>query len=118
MATTGGAAAEDSRQNRVLAVLPFENISADQSQQYFATGMTEEITAQLARLSSLRMMSRVAVARYSDAPDAPRRIRDELGVGALLTGSVRFAGERARISVQLVDTTPPRPSGPSSTTRR
>jgi TolB-like protein/Tfp pilus assembly protein PilF len=97
-------AADDSK-SRVLAVMPFENIAADKSLQYFATGMTEEITAQLARVSSLRMMSRVAVARYSDAPDAPRRMRDELGVGALVTGSVRFAGERARISVQLVDTT-------------
>ena len=91
-------------QIRVLAVLPFENISADQSQQYFVAGMTEEITAQLARLSSLRLMSRTAVAHYTDAPDTTRRIRDELGVGALLTGSVRLAGERARISVQLVDT--------------
>ncbi len=96
--------AQDTTQIRVLAVLPFENISADQSQQYFVAGMTEEITAQLARLSSLRLMSRTAVARYTDAPDTTRRIRDELGVGALLTGSVRLAGERARISVQLVDT--------------
>jgi serine/threonine protein kinase/tetratricopeptide (TPR) repeat protein len=99
-ATTSSA--ETSHQE-LFAVLPFENISADQSQQYFANGMTEEINAQLARLPSLRLMSRAAVAQYVGAPDAARRMRQELGVTILLTGSVRVAGPRARITVQLVD---------------
>jgi eukaryotic-like serine/threonine-protein kinase len=88
----------------VLAVMPFENIAADQSQQYFTAGVTEEIGAQLARLSALRVMSRTAVARYATAADGPQRLRQDLGVRAVLTGSVRIAGERTRISVQLVDT--------------
>ncbi len=103
-APVGVPAAAEIDQSRIIAVLPLENISADQSQLYFTNGVTEEITAQLARLSSLRVMSRAAIAQYRDVPDPARRLRAELGVGALLTGSVRLAGERARISVQLVDT--------------
>ena len=96
--------ATNAPQALVLAVMPFENIAADQSQQYFAAGVTEEVSGQLARLSALRVMSRAAVARYTTAADAPQRLRQDLGVRAVLTGSVRMAGDRARISVQLVDT--------------
>ena len=103
-ASSAGSVPQQSGPERVFAVLPFESISADQSQRYIASGMTEEITARLARVSSLRLLSSAAVAQYGGVPDATRRIRDELGVSALLTGSVRMAGERARISVQLVDT--------------
>ena len=98
------ASAPASDEARVLAVLPFENISENQSQQYFVDGITEEITAQLTRVSAIRLMSRAAMARFRAAEDVPRRLREELSVTALVTGSVRLAGDRARISVHLVDT--------------
>jgi serine/threonine protein kinase/tetratricopeptide (TPR) repeat protein len=87
----------------VVAVVPFSSIAEDASRKYFADGMTEEISAQLSRLSSLRVMSRTAVARYTESPASLRRIGPELGVGRIVTGTVRVAGSRARIDVQLVD---------------
>ena len=103
-ATSNASTAAATSYDSVFAVLPFENISADQSQRHLTAGVTEEIVAQLARVASLRLMSRAAVAAYAGAPDAARRLRDDLGVGRLITGSVRLEGDRARISVQLVDT--------------
>ena len=86
---------------RGIAVLPFENLgSADQA--YFAAGVTEEVTLQIAKISALRVMSRAAVARFKQgAVELPAMTR-ELGIGAVLTGSVRHAGERVRVGVQLL----------------
>ena len=89
--------------DRVLAVLPFESIAADQSNEYFAAGMTDEIIAQLSKLASLRVISSNAVARYTRAKADRPRDWDDLGVGRLVTGSVRQAGSQVRIHVQLVD---------------
>jgi TolB-like protein len=91
-------------QRRGFAVLPFENLSSEGEQQYFVNGMTAEINAQLARLDSIRLMSRTALTPYLGAADATQRLRDELHVDSILTGNVRIAGTQARISVQLVDT--------------
>ena len=86
-----------------IAVLPFENYSPDSSDAYFAGGMTEEITNQLSRLSGLRVMSRTAVTRALEGSRPLAAVATELGVGSVLSGSVRKAGERVRISTQLVD---------------
>ncbi len=88
-------------QARGIAVLPFENLGeADQA--YFAAGVTEEVTLQLAKVSSLRVMSRAAVLRFKDpAAQLPDMARD-LGIGAVLTGSVRHAGSQVRVGVQLL----------------
>jgi TolB-like protein len=88
---------------RVLAILPFENLAADASSDYFAAGIAEEILGQLARLSPLRVLARASVAPYHDAPDRLRRLADERGVGSVVTGSVRLVGARVRIAVQLVE---------------
>jgi TolB-like protein len=93
---------------RGIAVLPFENLG-EAGQAYFAAGVTEEVTLQLAKVSSLRVMSRAAVARFKDpATQLPDMARD-LGVGAVLTGSVRHAGSQVRVGVQLLSA----PSGES-----
>ena len=87
----------------VLAVVPFDSIAEDPSRKYFADGVTEEITAQLSRLPRLRVMSRAAVARYADSPASLPRLYSELGVRRVVMGTVRLAGDRARVSAQLVD---------------
>jgi TolB-like protein len=86
-----------------IAVLPFDNYSADPTDAYFAGGMTEEIAGQLARLSGLRVMSRTAVARALEGDQSLGEMAEELGVGSVLEGSVRKAGDRVRINAQLVD---------------
>jgi serine/threonine protein kinase/TolB-like protein/Tfp pilus assembly protein PilF len=88
---------------RVLAVFPFENISADRSQDYFSAGMTEEISGQLSKLASLQVLSRTAVARYNDPRTNLRQIAAELGAGSVVVGSVRQVGSHVRIHVELVD---------------
>jgi TolB-like protein len=88
---------------RSIAVLPFQNIAKDQSQQYFTTGMTEEIQAQLSKLGALRVMSRVAVADYQRTHEGAGAIARDLGVGSLVTGSVRLAGDKILVNVQLLD---------------
>jgi TolB-like protein len=86
---------------RGIAVLPFETIGPP-DQAYFATGLTEEVTLQLAKVRSLRVISRAAVTRFGrGAAELPAMAR-ELRIGAVLTGSVRHAGEAVRVGVQLV----------------
>jgi TolB-like protein len=86
-----------------IAVLPFDNYSPDPTDAYFAGGMTEEIAGQLARLSGLRVMSRTAVARALKGSESLGEMATQLGVGSVLEGSVRKAGDRVRINAQLVD---------------
>jgi eukaryotic-like serine/threonine-protein kinase len=88
---------------RVIAVLPFRDLTGDPERAYFASGVTDEIRGQLVRVSALRVVSRSAAQRYGDA-DIPR-LRSELGVGSALEGSVRLDGQRVRVAVELVDTT-------------
>lgn len=87
---------------RSLAVLPLENLSGDASQDYFADGMTEALTTDLAKLGELRVMSRSSVMRYKGAPPFLPEVGRALNVDALLTGSVVRSGERVRFAVQLV----------------
>jgi TolB-like protein/Flp pilus assembly protein TadD len=86
---------------RVIAVLPFKNISADATQAYFSAGMTEEIRSQLSKISAFRLLSASAVDKYSSGDT--RRMAKELGVGSIVEGSVRADQQRVRIDVRLVD---------------
>jgi TolB-like protein/Flp pilus assembly protein TadD len=90
-------------QKYVVAVMPFENLSADSARSYFAAGMTEEITGQLSRLSALRVVGRNALTSYTAATDRIPRMVKDLGVGSIVEGTVRIEGDRARVGVQLVD---------------
>ncbi|MGH9789942.1 MAG: winged helix-turn-helix domain-containing tetratricopeptide repeat protein [Candidatus Acidiferrales bacterium] len=87
-----------------LAVLPFANLSGDPEQEYFADGMTEELISQLARIQSLRVAARTSAMQYKQARKPLPEIGRELGVQAVVEGSVMRAGDRVRISAQLVET--------------
>jgi hypothetical protein len=81
-------------QLRSLAVLPLDNLSGDPSQEYFADGMTDELITDLAKVSSLRVISRTSVMRYKGTKKTLPEIAHELNVDAVIEGSVvRFQGE-------------------------
>ena len=87
----------------ILAVLPFENVTRDGGPGYFAAGMTDEVTSQLSKLSALRIVGRAAVAAFkSGRSDLPGMVK-ELGIGSLVTGTVREDGNRVRVIVELMD---------------
>ena len=86
-----------------VAVLPFENMSADPENEYFSDGITDDIIALLSKISALKVISRTSSMQYKKTTKKIITIAEELGVGAILEGSVRRAGPRARIVVHLVD---------------
>ena len=86
-----------------LAVLYFENLANDAESDYFCAGITEDILTDLSKIKGLRVASRNAVVRYRGAPVDLPKVAAELGVGAVLEGSVRRSGDRVRISAQLIN---------------
>ena len=86
-----------------LAVLPLENLSRDPEQEYFADGMTEALISDLAKLRALRVVSRTSVMRYKGVHRPVAEIARELAVDAIVEGTVLRAGERVRVSAQLID---------------
>jgi adenylate cyclase len=86
-----------------IAVLPFANMSPDPADEYFADGMTEELITALARIKELTVIARTSVMKYKTPSKSASEIGRELSVGTLIEGSVRKAGNRVRISVQLID---------------
>jgi TolB-like protein/tetratricopeptide (TPR) repeat protein len=86
-----------------IAVLYFDNLSGDPSQDYFSAGMTEEIISRLSNIPDLRVKSRQSVMQYRGKSVPARKIARELGVGDILQGSVRKQGNQVLITVQLVD---------------
>jgi TolB-like protein/Flp pilus assembly protein TadD len=89
---------------RSIAVLPLDNFSGDPAQDYFAEGMTDEVTANLATISQLRVISRGSAMQFKgkDRPPTPEIAR-RLNVDAVIEGSVSRSGERVRITAQLID---------------
>jgi TolB-like protein/DNA-binding winged helix-turn-helix (wHTH) protein len=85
-----------------LAVLPLENLSGDASQDYFADAMTEELITELSRISALRVVSRTSVMRYKKSDKRLPQIARELNADAIVEGSVIRAGDRVRITAQLI----------------
>jgi TolB-like protein/tetratricopeptide (TPR) repeat protein len=85
-----------------LAVLPFSNLSGDPSQEFFSDGMTEEITSALARVPDLRVVGRTSAFQFKGEKKDLRSIGQALNATHLIEGSVRKAGERVRITVQLI----------------
>jgi TolB-like protein/class 3 adenylate cyclase/tetratricopeptide (TPR) repeat protein len=88
-----------------IAVLPFENMSGDPEQEYFADGMVEEITTAIARLPWLFVIARNSSFTYKGKAVDVKQVGRELGVRYVLEGSVRKGGNRVRITGQLIDTT-------------
>lgn len=85
-----------------LAVLPLENLSGDPQQDYFADGMTEELITNLAKISSLKVISRTSVMQYKGTRKSTSEIAKELNVDALIEGSVLREGGQVRITAQLI----------------
>jgi adenylate cyclase len=88
---------------RRLAVLPLANISPDPRDEYFADGLTEELITVLSQVQGLSVIARTSVAPYKLAPKSVAQVGVELGVDTILEGSVRKAGNRIRITLQLID---------------
>lgn len=86
-----------------IAVLPFDNISNDTLQQYFSDGITEDIITQLSKVADLKVISRTSVMQYQGIKKNVKQIAEELGVRAILEGSVRKEGDKVRITAQLID---------------
>ncbi len=86
-----------------IAVLPLANLSGDPQQEYFADGMTEELISDLAKISALRVTSRTTVMRYKSSSKSLPEIARELGVDAVVEGSVTRAGSQVKITAQLID---------------
>ncbi len=88
-----------------IAVLPFINMSGDPEQEYFSDGITEEIITGLSKVPRLIVIARNSTFTYKGRPVKVQQVGQELGVRYVLEGSVRKAGDRVRITVQLVDAT-------------
>ena len=88
-----------------LVVLPFDNLSKDPAQDYFSNGITEVLTSDLSRISSLFVIARNTAFTYQGKPVNLQAVGKELGVRYVLQGSVQKAGEQIRIVTQLLDTT-------------
>jgi TolB-like protein len=88
--------------DKSIAVLPFADFSADASHAWFADGLTDEILNALARIRDLRVASRSSAFQYRDAAQDIPKVAAELGVAHILEGSVRRAGDRIRVTAQLI----------------
>ena len=95
--------AASSSDKTAIAVLPFQNLSADPENQYFIDGITEEIITKLSHIHSLQVASRTSVSRFKGGQQDIKEIGRELGVRYLLEGSVRKAPNRVRVAAQLID---------------
>ena len=90
-------------QRPVIAVLPFDNMSGDPEQEYFADGMTEDIITRLSRFTDLKVIARNSTFQYKGQAVDVRAVGDELGATHVIEGSVRRLGERLRVTVQLLN---------------
>lgn len=91
------------RADKSIAILPFKNLSEDPSNEYFSDGVVEAIRTGLSTVRDLRVISRTSVEQYRESPKRASEIADELGVAALLEGSIQRDGNQVRIEVRLVD---------------
>jgi TolB-like protein/predicted Zn-dependent protease len=88
--------------DKSIAVLPFANLSDDKANAYFAEGIQDEILTRLAKIGTLRVISRTSTQRYASSPDNIGEIAQQLGVANILEGSVQKAGDAVHINVQLI----------------
>src|SRR5947199_1784892 len=86
-----------------IAVLPFENLSEEKANAYFAEGVQNEILTRLAVVRDLKVISRTSTAKYQSKPDNLKTVAQELGVSTILEGAVQTEGDKVRIKVQLID---------------
>jgi TolB-like protein/Tfp pilus assembly protein PilF len=89
--------------DKSVAVLPFQNLSAEKENAYFAEGIQNEILTKLAAVRDLKVISRTSTAKYQSKPDNLKSVAQELGVSTILEGTVQRAGNKVRVNVQLID---------------
>ena len=85
-----------------IAVLPFENLSEDKANAYFAEGIQDEILTRLSKIADLKVISRTSTQHYKSAPENLPEIAKQLGVAHILEGSVQKSGDAVRVNVQLI----------------
>jgi TolB-like protein len=93
----------ESISQKSIAVLPFENLSEDKANAYFADGIQEEILTRLAKIADLKVISRTSTQRYQSKPGNLAEIAKQLGVANILEGSVQKAADQVRVNVQLIN---------------
>ena len=86
-----------------IAVLPFENLSDDKSNAYFAEGIQDEILTKLAGIADLKVISRTSTAKYQSKPEDLKTVSQQLGVANVVEGTVQRAADKVRVNVQLID---------------
>ena len=89
--------------DKSIAVLPFDNLSDSQEDEYFSDGITDEIIMHLQKIGDLKVISRTSIMQYKGTTKNIRQIGEELGVGVILEGQVQRIGNRVRIRSQLID---------------
>ena len=89
--------------NKSIAVLPFDNLSRDPDNAYFAEGVQDEILTRLAKVADLKVISRTSTSHFKSAPENLPQIAKQLGVAHILEGSVQKAGDQVRVNVQLIN---------------
>ncbi len=92
-------------EERSIAVLPFENLSSDKENAYFAEGIQDEILTRLSKIADLKVISRTSTEHYKSAPENLPEIAKQLGVAHILEGSVQKSGDAVRVNVQLIKAT-------------
>ena len=86
-----------------IAVLPFENLSSEKENAYFADGIQDEILTKLASIADLKVISRTSTAKYKSKPEDLKTVSQQLGVATVLEGTVQRAGDKVRVNVQLIN---------------
>ncbi len=89
--------------HKSIAILPFENLSEEKANAYFAEGVQDEILTKLAAVRDLKVISRSSTRKYQSKPDNLKTVAQELGVSTVLEGAVQRAGDMVRVNVQLID---------------
>ncbi len=92
----------ESISQKSIAVLPFENLSEDKANAYFADGIQDEILTRLSKIADLKVISRTSTQHYKSAPENLREIAKQLGVAHILEGRVQKSGDAVRVNVQLI----------------
>jgi len=93
----------ESISQKSIAILPFENLSEEKANAYFAEGIQNEILTGLTTVRDLKVISRTSTAKYQSKPDNLKTVAQELGVSTILEGAVQKAGDKVRVNVQLID---------------
>src|SRR5437016_867664 len=102
-ARNGSSASSSATLGKSIAVLPFESLSDDKANAYFAAGIQDEILARLSQIADLKVISKTSTQQYKSAPANLREIAQQLGVAHILEGSVQKANDQVRVTVQLIN---------------